>query len=451
MKGKKRIAAVMVMVLLMGMLAGCGTEDKKKEESAKNNLVQTEAVQTDEGEDIVLKYWTWFPSQDQLQETIDSFEAENPGIKVEMTVMEGLTFQEKVPLALQSGEDIDIIGVQPSDFAKTVEDYLVDLDELMPSVTGDNWLDGYSPDVLEKGKSLTDGKTKFITILNSGSNVGFYNAELLKEIGMDIPETIEEYKAVADALYAKYPDKYAGVFAGMEGWICGEMMLTILTQQGDYYNRWLYDNAPLNSGEYTQAMIGLKQYFDMGIFKQDIMDLDSASAAEAFINGDALVYFTGSWEAPLLSSVLREHNGIGLNDVGVMALPIVDKSGEPAVRAYLDCGIGIVASSKKQEAAAKFVQYLSTGKGVQVLSRQFLGVPGMLKVESAPDMLTSDAAREGWDRLVELMNHAPADRNNRTSWLPVIEGPCVQSVINGSITPEEAVEQLQKEWDTGNY
>ena len=114
----------------------------------------------------------------------------------------------------------------------------------------------------------------------------------------------------------------AGVFGGMESWICDEMMLTVLSQQSDYYNEWVYEDASLNSPEYIEALNGFKQFFDEGIFTQDVMDLDYASATEAFVNGDALVYFMGSWEAPLLSEKLREQNGVELEDVGVMPLPV---------------------------------------------------------------------------------------------------------------------------------
>ena len=103
------------------------------------------------------------------------------------------------------------------------------------------------------------------------------------------------------------------------------MMLTVLGQQGDYYNQWRYDGADVDSKEYKMAFEGFKKFFDEGIFTKDTLDLDYASATEEFTNGNALVYYMGSWESPLLSKQLREKNGIELEDVGAMALPIVEK------------------------------------------------------------------------------------------------------------------------------
>ena len=258
---------------------------------------------------ITLNYWTWFPSKDQIQETVDAFEKENPDIKINMTVMESKAFQEKVPLALSTEEDIDVIGVQPSAFAEEVQDYLANLDELMPEAAGEDWKDAYSEKCLEQGNQLTGGDTKMLVLTNSGSMVGFYNAALLKEIGAEVPKTFEEYKAVAEAFKEKYPDKYVSVFAGKDSWVVDEMMLTVLGQQGDYYNKWRYDGEPVDSEEFKEAINGLKKYFDEGIFSADVLDLDYASATEEFTNGDALVYYIRPvWSSNWTTNINTEMN-----------------------------------------------------------------------------------------------------------------------------------------------
>ena len=234
MKAKKILAMTLATAMTVGMLAGCGSTGEKKESGS-------------DSEQITLNYWTWFPSKDQIQETVDAFEKENPNIKINMTVMESKAFQEKVPLALSTEEDIDVIGVQPSAFAEEVQDYLANLDELMPDVVGTDWKDAYSEKCLEQGNQLTSGDTKMLVLTNSGSMVGFYNAALLKDIGAEVPKTFAEYKAVAEAFKAKYPDKYVSVFAGKDSWVVDEMMLTVLGQQGDYYNKWRYEGAPVDS------------------------------------------------------------------------------------------------------------------------------------------------------------------------------------------------------------
>lgn len=438
MKAKKVLAITLVTAMTIGMLAGCGTSGNDGKDSASD------------GDKITLNYWTWFPSKDQIQETVDAFEKENLDIKINMTVMESKTFQEKVPLALSTEEDIDVIGVQPSAFAEEVQDYLADLDELMPEVAGDNWKDSYSEKCLEQGNKLTGGDTKMLVLTNSGSMVGFYNAALLKDIGAEVPKTFEEYKAVAEKFKEKYPDKYVSVFAGKDSWVVDEMMLTVLGQQGDYYNQWRYNGADVDSDEFKQAINDLKKYFDEGIFSKDVLDLDYASATGEFTNGDALIYYMGSWEAPLLSKTLREQNGIDLENVGAMALPTAEDNGQLTVRSYIDSGIGIVDYSEKKEAAAKFVAYLTLGDGADIFGKQLTGTSAKKDFTVDESLFDTDESKEGWDTIVNLINTATADRNNVSGYSD-IEGAAVQSVLNGSASTDDVLKDLQTEWTSGKY
>lgn len=440
---KKATAIFATLALVVGLLAGC---------SSPAPASSTASVEGDDAavETITLNYWTWFPSTDQISETIKAFEAENPNIKINMTVMESNAFQEKTPLALSTGEDIDVVGVQPSAFAEQIQDYLADLDTLMPAAAGDDWKAKYSETALAQGNQLTGGKTKMLVLTNSGSMIGFYNAALLKEIGAEVPKTFEEYKAVAEKLKAKYPDKYAGVFGGKDAWVMDEMMLTVLGQQGDYYNKWRYEGASVDSPEFLEAVNGLKQYFDAGIFSPDLLDLDYSGATEEFINGNALVYYMGSWEAPLLSKTLREGNGIALEEVGAMALPVVKEGGKLTVRSYIDSGIGVVEYSEKKEAAAKFVAYLTVGPGADLFGKQLTGTSAKKGFSVDESLFGSDTEKAGWDTVVELMNTATADRNNVSGYSHV-EGAGVQSVMNGTKQAEQVLKDLQKEWTSGKY
>ena len=289
-----------------------------------------------------------------------------------------------------------------------------------------------------------------LVLTNSGSMIGFYNAAMLEEIGAEVPTTFEEYKVVAEKFTEKYPDKYVSVFAGKDAWVVDEMMLTVLGQQGDYYNKWRYEGADVNSKEFIDAINGLKKYFDAGIFSEDIMDLDYASATEEFTTGNALIYYMGSWEAPLLSKTLREKNGIELENVGAMALPVAEEGGQLTVRSYIDSGIGVVDYSSKKEAAAKFVAYLTLGEGADIFGKQLTGTSAKKEFAVDDTLFDSEESKAGWDTIVELIDTATADRNNVSGYSD-IEGAAVQSVINGSKTAEQVAEELQQEWTSGKY
>ena len=242
----------------------------------------------------------------------------------------------------------------------------------------------------------------------------------------------------------------SGSICRQRAWVMDEMMLTVLGQQGSYYNAWRYEDAAINSEEYKAAFEGFKKFFDEGIFTEDVLDLDYASATEEFTNGNALVYYMGSWESPLLAQQLREKNGIALEDVGAMALPVASQGGQAAVRSYIDAGIGIVDYSEKKEAAAKFVAYLTLGDGADIFGKQLTGTSAKTSFAVDESLFATETAKEGWNTVVELINTGTADRNNVSGYSD-IEGAEVQSYINGTKTVEEALEACQKEWESGEY
>lgn len=451
MRMKKVLGELLAIALVTGTLTGCGGTGTAEEGAGTSEAAaEVSAADAVPGEVVTLNYWTWFPSTDQIADTIAAFEKENPDIKINMTVMESKAFQEKAPLALTTEEDIDVIGVQPSAFAEEIQDYLADLDELMPAAAGADWKSLYSEKCLEQGNRLTGGKTKMLVLTNSGSMVGFYNVDLLNEIGCEVPSGFEEYREVSGKFLEKYPDKYASVFAGKDSWVVDEMMLTVLGQQGDYYNKWRYEEAPVDSEEFLAAVNGLKKYFDAGIFSPDLLDLDYAGATEEFTSGNALIYYMGSWEAPLLSQKLREKNGIELGNVGAMALPVCEEGGQLTVRSFIDSGIGIVDYSEKKEAAAKFVAYLTLGEGADIFGEQLTGTSAKKEFAVSEELFASKEAQEGWETVVELINTATADRNNVSGYSDM-EGAEVQNVLNGSKTAEKALADLQAEWTSGKY
>ena len=52
-------------------------------------------------------------------------------------------------------------------------------------------------------------------------------------------------------------------------------------------------------------------------------DVGYGRSAELFDTGQAAMFFQGTWEAPRLSAQFREARGIGLDNVGAMAFPIM--------------------------------------------------------------------------------------------------------------------------------
>lgn len=433
---KRRIVSMLLLVTVgISLLAGCSSEDKTHEKK--------------ENEKVELTMWTWFPSGDILNPVIEEYEKEHPNVNIELSVLDSLAYQQKLPVALATDEKIDICGVQLNTMIQEISDYLTPLEGLLDETMPD-WTEKYSQEHAEMLRNETDGELKFLTLVNVGSMVGYYNVEVFNELGLKVPTTIEEMRVVADTIRVKKPEVMPVSFAGKDAWVQDEMMLTVLAQQNDYYNKLKYENAPYDAPEMIKAFEDYKKFFDMGIFTKDVMDLDYATAADKFISGNAAMYFQGTWDAGLLSEQYRENIGAKVNNVGAFALPVVDPSGKPAIRSYFEGGLAVTESCEYKEEAAEFVAYLTAGEGMQALGQSFIGIPSKIDFKLDEGMLATQEEKDGYKLIQDLTLNATSDRNNLPSFTE-IAGAGVQRVILGETTVEEEIANLQVEWESGKY
>lgn len=133
-------------------------------------------------ESVTLKFWTWHPSADLYKPVIEKFEETHPGIKVELTVMESKDFQTKMPMALSTQEDLDVVGVQTGAMPKQIQADLLPLEELLSEARPD-WQSVINENSVAQAKSQADS-LKFLPMASVGSMVMYYNKDILNELGL---------------------------------------------------------------------------------------------------------------------------------------------------------------------------------------------------------------------------------------------------------------------------
>ena len=441
----KTICFAMTMTLSLSLF-GCGSKASTSTSGANSNSSSAAGAETP----VTIKYWTWYPSADQLKPAIDAFQKKYPNIKVELSAMESTAFQQKMPVALSTGEEIDVVGVQAGAMGSQISTSLAELQPLMDKYAGSDWTSKYSPSDLEASKAQTGGTLKALSLVKSGSMIGYYNAKMLKDMGLTVPKTIDEYATFAAAVKAKDKNILPAVYAGKEAWVNDEMMLTVMGQTSDYYNQWRYKKASVDDSHFISALGDFKQFFDKGIFSKDIMDLDYGKASEMFTTGKAATYFMGSWEMGNIAESVRKANKVNLEDVGAFGLPTVEAGGKVSARGYVDTLTAVVKASKHQKEATEFISFMTIGEGMDILGKNFVGVPSKANFKVDDSMLTTQAAKDGWKTMSDLIANPTADRNNVSGYSD-IEGASVQKIILGLSTPQAEAKALQKEWTSGKY
>jgi len=400
-------------------------------------------------ETVTIQYWTWFPPLPTTERMIAAFEEQNPNIEVEINVLESTVYQDRLPLSLAGGEEIDLVAVQTSTMVNQIKDDLRPLAPLLEEYVGDDWSNQVNPKAIEQSQILADDGELYILPMGSlGSVVAYYNVEIFEEYGLEIPTTVDELQVLADTLAEQNPDILPVVFTGA-GWFQDEIVLTMIGQTSpSFYNDIRYGDGRWDDPVFTQALEQYRGMFESGIFSMDVLDLDYSRSLEIFYTGDAAILLQGTWEAGVLSEPFRNESGIELADVGLIPLPLIDPAGTPSIRSFIELGLAIPHNSDNPEEAMQLLEFIVLGDGVNEWGPALITVPSKLGYEFDTSLLTSDAAQAGYVTLVELVENPSSDRNN-VPFSPVV-GDAIVEVLNGA-NPVEVAEQLQIEWESGRY
>lgn len=400
----------------------------------------------------VLNFWTWSPAEPVVQKIITAFEAENPGVDVQLTFLESTAYQDRLPLALSSGDAIDVAAVQTSTMVKLVKEYLEPLPPLFSQYASASVDELYSEKALAQARLLAGDDTVYIAPFGVlGSVVAFYNVDLMDELGLAVPRTRDELAAFVATVKEKRPDLVPVSFTGAN-WFLDEIANTV-TEQGSpgFFNSVRYNQGgKWDSPEYKAAFDAVVGMYKDGIFGRDTLDLDYGRATELFQRGQAVAFLQGTWESGILSAPYREANGIALANVTAAGLPVLVEGGKPAIRSFIEVGLAVPKNSPNKELATKFVQFVTAGAGVNQWSDSLLVVPTAKGYTIDPSIFSTDKAALGYAEISGLLLNPASDRNNVSDFSAVTGDAIIDSVLNGTDSQAQ-VEHLQSEWTSGRY
>ena len=419
---------------------------------AMNTLVAAVLATPLAAQDTTLNVWTWFPSEDIMGKVIAGFEAENPGVKINLNIFESTAYQDRMPLALASGDALDVVAVQTSTMVELVRGDLDALPPLFEEHASAPIGDLLSEAALGQAAALaSDGEVYISPMGILGSAVVFYNGDMLAEMGLEIPRTRDDMAAFVAAVEAYNPDLLAYSFTGAN-WFLDEITLTIAEQGSPgFFNSVRYDQGgSWNSPEYAAAFDAIPAAYADGIFTVDTLDLDYGRAAELFQQGQAAAYIQGSWEDGLLSAPHREANSIPLDNVVASGLPVMIEGGAPAIRSYIDVAWAVPAQAQDAALSVKFIEYLTAGAGVGSWADSLFVVPAAKGFDLPGGIFNSEAAEASYNEIAALLTAPTSDRNNVSDFSAAAGDAIISAIVSGKTTDEQ-IEFLQSEWDSGRY
>ena len=383
---KKKVLAVMLTAaMLAGTIAGCGNKggDSAGTDSASS---QDTAATAEAGE------WNW-PLSEKKELSIwivwSNDYVENPNelkaiqkmeeetnVHVNWQVVDAASAQEQFGLMLASGEYPDIIRdcgtYYPGGTEKGVQDgVLLDLTDLV-----DKYMPNYqalrkSDASLEKDTVTDEGKIVGTRTIASyfgdvrGERVWAGMAlrgDWLKDLGLEVPRTIDQWETVLTAFKENYPECEAPLMIGTNGYDYFSHFLSAYGVLGEFYKEGAtVKYGPLEDG-YKEWLTLFHDWYTKGLIDPNFMTnaADMMSPADYMGTGKA---GAGIQLWGLTSDVFKQQGYTQDEDFNLVAAsaPVLKEGDTPeigfATSDIVKEEVGISTSCKDVELACRYLDY----------------------------------------------------------------------------------------------
>lgn len=386
----KRLRAGVALAAVAGLtLAGCSSDTGDDVEPTGDGSA---------AESVELTFHTWLPTQVQWPELIAAFEEENPGISIDFTREEDFAaFKTNLDNEILAGETPDLYGIQVGASFDDYASYALPVDEY-----ASDWIGDVKAESLEQ-TTTSDGVLAAVPILNAGMEYYLYNKTLFDELGLELPTTYEDLVTVSrsarDAGYSPFAMGAADAWHDVDFFV---WMSNQFGEGGDIYEAAAGD-VPWDSDSLVEAATAWQKLFTDGVFQDAATTTTTYPSArdDYLLARRAIAMPTGSWHVGMaLDGPDQEQPGTAIEDdeVGMAVFPPIGPN-DAGATSGVDFALAISADIDpvKQEAAAKFVEFMAVGTGQQLWVNTLQGFPVAdgVEIEVADDepQLGKDSVR----------------------------------------------------------
>ncbi|MEU5547059.1 extracellular solute-binding protein [Streptomyces sioyaensis] len=374
------------------------------------------------------------------QDLADAFHAKHPKIKVKLRVEGDNNFNTVLPRLLASGSAPDI--VQPYDLPGGVKaGLLTDLDAYDKAY---GWASKVPASALAPGR-VSNGVIGGGSLYQAGGSAGplvgvFYNKELAAKVGMTKPPaSIGELEAVMAK--AKRTGITPIVASNQDGLIGHLYNLLLGNYMGAQALSDLVHHKPgvtLDTPAAVEATEVLHKWIKAGYLASDVNALNQEASYGKFTGGKGLFFFQGSWITQTLDKNFK-------GKYGVFPMPPTEKGGLYAGMTSNTLAFSIAARSKNKDAAALFLDFLTTPEAAKVAVKN-----GYAALTSGSDGEAKPSLSGTMTQQIQAGYAAIAADNGFDSWLqnsaPEVNTKLIQQLqllVSGKVAPAEMVKTLQ--------
>jgi len=385
---------------------------------------------------LIIESWRNDDLQIWQQQIIPAFEKSHPDIKVVFSPTAPTEYNAALNSKLDAGTAGDIIACRPFDASLSLFQK-----RHLTSVNDIAGVEKFSP-VAKAAWTTDDGTTTFCVPVAAVLHGFIYNKDAFDKLGISPPTTESEFFAALDKIKAD------GTYIPLDLGTKDQWEAATMGYQNIGPNYWhgedgrlalIAGKEKLTDPEWVEPLKTLAKwapYMGDGYKAQAYSD-----SQNFFTLGRAAIYPAGSWD-------IAQFNSQAQFKMGAFPPP-VKKAGDACyISDHVDIGFGMNAKTKNPDAAKAFLSWMASPEFGQIYSD---ALPGFYSLQSGVISVKDPLAQEflSWRgkckstirSTYQILSRGTPNLENET-WVETA------NVLNGTDTPEQAAQKLQKGLDS---
>ena len=381
------------------------------------------------GEKTVLRMWSWnnegdYPKVFEL--IIARFEDMHPDVEIELVWVPYTEYNEKLKASIVAGDYPEIPEIHPGspmyslyqagELRSLSEDLKTGFPDYFPSALADLTFDGEVYSIPLDVNNLTI----------------FYNKTIFNELGLEVPETIDNLIDVCGVLK---DNGYLGIAHGAkDGWPAGDLYFQMLAYtDGSHTMLRKADFGQLswNRPEFIDAALNIQRMNENGVFPPGTVSLDYFTGAVQLFSQQkaAMFYPAGSWIVGGFDTQFPE--GV---QYGLFPFPKISEFQDSYTTGGVATNWGILKKAKHQDLVLEFYRLCADMESAKILVDHFMIPPFEVAIKAERELLAD-------------MIDAQAIAQTRFVFTPELHSQVmsgVQGLLSGELSAAEFVEALDQ-------
>jgi raffinose/stachyose/melibiose transport system substrate-binding protein len=447
-KGGRKVRKILVLTLVIFMVfvlfTGCG-RSQNDETKAKVSTVEEETSGVKPEKPVKIRYLTWTYA-DRGSSTDLFIEKAMNELKVDIELENFPTDQYETTIRTKSAasdlpELVNLHNVSEGSYGGDLAEHgaLQEIGEF-------DFVKDFYDSVLDACVYRGDGKLYMIASNTNMLGV-LYNKKVFKDLGLDIPQNIDEFNDVCEKVKANniipisagFKDAFSLNFYIYLGF--GEY---VFKDFGSYFggpDALKNQEIKFTDPEVYDAYKFVLDFRDKGYFQPNEVGTDLSAASALIANGKAAMHVDGNWQL----TAIKDANPDA--EIGFFPLPLNQKGSKKAMLVFPGAGLAMskIEDKEKSNASIKSLKLYYGAEIQQAVCEDVNGIPANKNVIMSNNPFLTEAQL--------AMNDAMAVGSYKSNGLPAYAkglfnlDNIVQDIYVGGSTIEEATAEIQGKID----